>query len=101
MSIHLSRIYAGLLAEQDCQKIDWFEVALRRLGGISKAARLLHVSELRVQKYRQGGLGFLTSDQMLNIAKASGVPMLGLMVQCNQELAARKRRVGRYRTHAE
>jgi hypothetical protein len=101
MRTHLSRKYAGLLADQEYQKIDWFEVALRRLGGITKAARLIHVSESRIRQYRQGGWSSLTSDQMVNIAKVSGVPMLGLIVQCNQELGARNGRVRRYRTHAE
>jgi hypothetical protein len=91
METYLSRMYAALLADPEHDKLDWFDAALRRLGGITKAAKLIHVSASRLQHYREHGWSSLTSDQMMNIAQASGVPMLGLMMQCNRELAAKGR----------
>ena len=77
-------MYAALLADPDYHKLDWFDAALHRLEGITKAAKLIRVSASRLQHYRERGWSSLTSDQMMNIAQASGVPMLGLIVQCNQ-----------------
>jgi hypothetical protein len=95
METYLSRIYATLLADPEHQKLDWFDIALRRLGGITKAAKLIRVSASRLKHYRERGLSSLTSDQIMNIAQASGVPMLGLIVQCSQELSAQERRARR------
>jgi hypothetical protein len=79
-----------LLEDPVCHKLNWFDVALRRLGGITKAAKLIRVSESRLEYYRDRGWSFLTSDQMMKVAQASGVPILGLMVQCNEELASQR-----------
>ena len=95
METYLSRVYAALLADPGYHELDWFDVALRRLGGVAKAAKLIRVSASRLRHHRECGWISLTSDQMMNIAQASGVPMLGLIVQCNQELAAKERPVRR------
>ena len=88
---YLSRVHAALLADPEYQKVDWFDLALRKLGGITGAAKVIRMSELQLQHCRVHGWSSLTSDQMMNISQASGVPMLGLMVQCNGEVAAEKR----------
>jgi hypothetical protein len=86
-----SRVHAALLADSEYQKVDWFDLALGKLGGTARAAKLIRMSELQLQHCRVHGWSSLTSDQMVNISQASGVPMLSLMVQCNGEVTAEKR----------
>jgi hypothetical protein len=90
METYLSRMYAVLVADPESDKLDWFDIALRQLGGITKAAKLVCVGTSRLQHCREHGWSSLTSDQMMDVAQASSVPLLGLMVQCNRELDARK-----------
>jgi hypothetical protein len=82
--------WATLLADPEYHKLDWFDIALRQLGGIVKTAKLIRVSASQLQHFREHGWNSLNSDQMMDIARASGVPLLGLMVQCNRELDGRK-----------
>jgi len=100
MKTYLSRMGAALFANSEYQQVDWFDLALRRFGGVTKAAKLIRVSTSQLHHYREHSWSSLTYDQMMNIAHASGVPILGLIVQCNREVAAERQRRGD-RTEAE
>ncbi|PWT79661.1 MAG: hypothetical protein C5B58_13090 [Acidobacteria bacterium] len=88
MKTNLSHLYAVLVADPESDKFDWFDIALRRLGGLTKAANSSAPAHRSFGTVARTAGASLSSQGMMDIAKASGVPLLGLMVQCNRELEA-------------
>ena len=78
---------AMLLADPAYRELDWFELAIRHLGGITKTAALVGLGASTLRRYRQQGWSALSWRAIRRIAKASGVPMVNLLTQCERELA--------------
>jgi hypothetical protein len=67
-------------------KLDWFDIALRQLGGVKKASKIIRIRASRLVHLCEHGWSSLSSSQMMDLARASGVPLLGLMMQCIREM---------------
>ena len=76
----LSDAVTALLGDPDYDRVDWIEVAIRRVGGVGKAAAVVGSNEQTIQNYRKAHWAPFRLRDLNKLAEKSGIPLGALIL---------------------